>query len=502
MTNLNQALACVDLGSNSFRLFLARAQESPHGIQIRPKEDFKESVRLAAGLDDRNILSQVAIDTALKAISRFGERIRGFSPANVRAVATSTLRIAKNSSDVIAQLQSQLGFNIQVISGYEEARLVYIGAAHSLPVDGRKRLVIDIGGGSTECIIGCDYEPNMMDSVGIGCVSTTQDWFKSGRLTNDSFEKCYLFARSRLASASAEYRSEGWQDAFGTSGSAKMLTQICETLFGEAILTPKRLREIQQICVDAKTMDQIHFDGLRADRRAVLPGGLATMRAVLDEFEVNTMRYATGALRDGVLYDLVGRQRRDQQGDMREVAVANLATRTRVNTEHANHIEKTAIGLLAQLVDPSSAEYENDSHLLSWAARLHEVGQSIAHDHYHKHSAYIAEHSDLRGFSQNEQREIAWLLLGHAGKLGKLAATQTRETLWLLVIALRLSVILHRRRDGMVPNVIIKWLKNKIKISIDPTWLVEHPMTDFLLSAELAEWNKAKIFSGFELNSD
>ena len=493
MTKRYKVLASVDLGSNSFRLFMGRVEESAHGVEVRATEGFKESVKLAAGLDAKQMLSDESIAIAVAACARFGERLRNFEPDQVRAVATSTLRIAKNSDGVIAKLQQALGFKIQVISGHEEARMIYVGAAHSLPNNQRDRLVIDIGGGSTECIIGRDYRPLMMESVNVGCISTTKQWFSDGKLTAKAFEQCTLYARSKLAAISPAFNRHGWQDAIGTSGTSRALLQICESQFGEALITPKRLRELQAVCTKIGHVDDLKFEGLRSDRRAAMPGGLSTMLAVLDEFNIDRMTYATGALREGVLYDLIGRQ---NQGDIREVSIANLATRAAVNKDHSTRIQDTAHALFTQIVASDSSEFDYDQRLLRWAAQLHQVGQSIAHDHYHKHSAYIVEHSDLTGFSQTEQKELAWLLLGHAGRLSKLSAITMRPALWLLVLTLRLSVILNRRSDDNDSAMTIKIARSKVKLTVNKQWLDDHPMTEFLLTAEVAEWNKTKVFDG------
>ena len=498
MTKRYKALASVDLGSNSFRLFMGRIEESAHGVEIRATEGFKESVKLAAGLDSKQILSDEYIAIAVAACARFGERLRNFELGQVRAVATSTLRIAKNSNEVVSKLEQALGFKIQVISGHEEARMIYIGAAHSLPINQRNRLVIDIGGGSTECIIGRDYQPLLMESINVGCISTTKQWFGDGKLTAKAFEQCYLFARSKLAAISPAFNRHGWQDAIGTSGTARALLQICESQFGDALITPKRLRDLQAICIKIGHSDDLKFEGLRSDRRAAMPGGLATMLAVHDEFNLNRMTYGTGALREGVLYDLIGRQ---DQGDIREVSIANLATRASVSKDHAKRIQDTANALFTQIVASDSNEFDDDQRLLRWAAQLHQVGQSISHDHYHKHSAYIVEHSDLTGFSQTEQKELAWLLLGHAGRLGKLSAQTMRPSLWLLVLSLRLSVILNRRSDENDAAMTVKIVRSKVKLGLSKEWLDEHPMTEFLLTAEIAEWNKTKVFDGVVLET-
>ena len=497
MTKRYKVLASVDLGSNSFRLFMGRVEESAHGVEVRATEGFKESVKLAAGLDAKQMLSDESIAIAQAACARFGERLRNFEPGQVRAVATSTLRTAKNSDVVITKLEQALGFKIQVISGHEEARMIYVGAAHSLPNNQRNRLVIDIGGGSTECIIGRDYQPLLMESVNVGCISTTKQWFADGKLTAKAFEQCTLFARSKLAVISPAFNRHGWQDTIGTSGTARALLQICESQFGDPLITAKRLRDLQAICVKMGHVDDLKFEGLRSDRRAAMPGGLATMIAVLDEFNIDQMTYGTGALREGVLYDLIGRQ---NQGDIREVSIANLATRASINKDHAQRIQDTANALFIQMVAFDSSEFDYDQRLLRWAAQLHQIGQSIAHNHYHKHSAYIVEHSDLTGFSQTEQKELAWLLLGHAGRLGKLSAVTMRPSLWLLVLSLRLSVILNRRFDENDAAMTIKIARSKVKLAINKQWLGEHPMTEFLLTAEVAEWNKTKVFDGVSLD--
>ncbi len=492
MTPKHAVLATVDLGSNSFRLFIGRAEESKLGVVVVPVDEWKETVRLAGGLDKDRHLSEAAQEIALAALRRFSERLRTFKPERVRAVATSTMRVAKNAGAFLPLAEAALGFPIEIISGREEARLIYVGAAHSLPTNGKKRLVVDIGGGSTECIIGRDYEAILTESVGVGCVSSTANFFPKGNMNEKAFKECILAARARIAQVTDDYFAEGWHEAIGTSGTARSLTQVCDSLFGSPVITGDRLEQLQAMCVKAGHSDEVKLEGLRPDRRAVLPGGLATMRAVFEELQISKMTYASGALREGVMYDQIGRE---NHADMREVAVAGAMARYKVNEQQASRIARTAEKLFLQLVDQDHPDRAREAQLLRWSAMLHEVGQAISHDHYHKHSAYILDHADLPGFSQTEQHELAFLLLGHQGKLNKLLAQSMRPELWKLLLALRLSVLLHRKREEAKTTPIqILTTGQKIKIRLPHDWLAQHPLTDFLIQAEVSEWTKVNIW--------
>lgn len=457
MSTPTPLLAAVDLGSNSFRLIIGRVEETSAGTQIYQVDALREPVRLAAGLNAEKYLDHPSQQRGWDVLKRFGERLRGFHPDQVRAVATNTLRVAKNAQDFLGEAQRALGFPIEVIAGREEARLIYAGAAHSVPTCPGNRLVVDIGGGSTEFIIGEDYEPIIMESLYIGCVSHSRQFFPSGNVDEYAMKQAELAARREIQIISAPYRDAGWSQAIGSSGTARALAELLEANGfndgGVHGLTRGGLERLKRALIKAENANRLKLSGLKQDRIPVLPGGLSIMLSVFNELEVEHMETTDAALRLGVMYDLLGRT---QHQDMRAVTVEQFVRRYGVDRAQAERVGRLAIALYRQL--PVAGEdaddgREDDEALLSWAASLHEMGLSISHSAYHKHSAYIGSNADMPGFSRPDQARLAELLLGHVGKLGKLAA-QAQQVDWQLLFCLRLAVLFCRRRTDALPDSI------------------------------------------------
>ena len=502
ISNPADLVAAVDLGSNSFRMLVAQAVNTPSGTQLRPIDTLRESVRLAAGLTDNKILGNDAYQRGLTAIRRFGERIRGFDPANVRAVATNTLRVAKNSQQFIEDAQVALGFPIEVIAGVEEARLIYIGAAHEVPAVQGNRLVVDIGGGSTEFIIGKGYEPRLMESLYIGCVSHSMRFFPKGNIDSHAFKEAELAARREIQVISGAYLKSGWKQVIGSSGTARALAELISqndlngqsdgltmgrVTGGSGLITREGLRALKKHLLKYEHISQVQLLGLKDDRRAVWPGGLAIMLAVFDELGIESMEVTDAALRVGVLYDLLGRS---QHHDMRYVTVEQFMQRYTVDRDQSNRVGKLAAEFLAQLPKPDSESRSDNIALLQWAANLHEIGLSISHNGYHKHSAYIAGNADMPGFSKNDQARLAALLIGHAGKLGKLAHNASFND-WRMLFCLRLAQVLCRgRNDNDLPKVKVSEHGGSYLVSLSKEWAQEHPLTEFSLQKEAAEWER------------
>jgi len=494
----SELLAAVDLGSNSFRLLIGRVRQSSLGAQILPLDILKETVRLAAGLQADGNLDAASQQRALLALHRFAERLRSFGPNRVRVVATNTLRVAANAKHFLIGAEAALGFPIEVISGVEEARLIYEGAAHDLPRDGQQRLVVDIGGGSTECILGKDYLPESLESCYVGCVSLSRRFFPDGEVNKLSMEDAIDFARTSLGAVGTQYRRKGWRYAVGTSGTAKALTQIAQMQFQRDLLYRNSLHDLQRRLVKAGHPDRLEVKGMRADRRPVIAGGIAVMRAVFDEFDLASMRYCPAALREGVLYDLLGRS---SGQDMRAVTVDALQLRYGVDREHAERVAETAMALFDQIARGVQEELHAQRMLLGWAARLAEVGFSIAQADYHKHSGYILLHAEMPGFSLSEKNRLANLALGQSGSLRKLQGLLSQEREWLMVLCLRLSVILHRRRDRqevLLPALFAR--KRQVRIELSRRWLEQHPLSHASLRAEVDNWRGAQIFESIELS--
>lgn len=479
-----ELVAAVDLGSNSFRLQIGRVVDN----QIYPLDSLKESVRLASGLTSDKMLDVAAQDRAVAALARFGERLRGFSPDAVRAVGTNALRVAKNAPEFLPRAEAALGFPIEIIAGREEARLIYIGASHWLPTAAHKRLVVDIGGGSTEFIIGKRFEPQLMESLFMGCVSYSLRFFPGGRIDKKSMRDAEVAAGKEIELIAHDYLGCGWKEAVGSSGTAKAIADILDLNQlnppGVTGLTREGMDKLRARLIKAGSAEASGLAGLRPDRMLVLPGGLAIMSAVFAAFDIAQMTYADGALRLGVLYDLLGRF---HDHDMRDATVANFMRRYQVDTRQASRIERTAFRILQQLVPDGAGEH--DVHFLLWATRLHEIGISIAHNGYHKHGAYILTFADMPGFSKKDQARLALLILGHRGKLEKVAGVPAGDVNWKLLCALRLAVLFHRSRDDHeLPPFRVVPGGAGLTLELPQEWLAKNPLSAAALADEAAAW--------------
>ena len=489
-----ETLAAVDLGSNSFHLQIGRVIDE----QIYLLDSFREPVRLGAGLTRERRIDRSTQLRALEALGRFGERLRGFPRGAVRAVGTNALRVAKNATQFLAEAGAVLGHPIEVIFGREEARLIYIGVAHTLPPSAEKRLVVDIGGGSTECIIGTGLDPDLTESLTMGCVSYSLKFFAEGRLEKSGFKKAEVAAANELQRIVKSFRRAGWKEAFGSSGTAKALASILrESGWCEQGISAEGLEKLRAQFIKVGEIDKLKVAGLRDDRAPILPGGIAIMSAVLSEFQVDHIDVAEGALRQGVLYDLLGRVRHH---DMREATVVQFTRRYHVDASQAARVAALAGRLHAGLVPETG---DDDTLVLSWACALHEIGISIAHAGYHKHSAYIISQADMPGFSQMEQSRLSLLVLAHRGKLSKLEGLSARSDDWPLILALRLAALFYlSRSDIALPRIGCRATESGFQLSIERAWLDQHPLTEAALENESDEWRslgmKLEIRAGAE----
>ena len=491
-----QLLAAVDLGSNSFRLLIGRVDPGAATPRIEALDSLKRTVRLAAGLREDGSLDAAAQARGIEALASFGERLRSFSPHAIRAVATNTLRVATNAERFLATAEAALGFPIEIISGHEEARLIYLGAAHSLPPDERGRLVIDIGGGSTECIIGQHFETRVLDSVAVGCVTLTQRYFADGTVNQASFDKAYAAARGLFEESSGPFVDAGWQHVVGTSGSVKALCRIAQLDYGREALDRTALTAIAQALLAAGRADALALQGLKIDRQPVLAGGLAIMLAAFDEFGIDALHYCSGALRHGVLHDLL---RRYAGTDPRDATVERMLVRYGIDLGHASRVRDSALALFDQGARASREELSAYRKLLEWASMLAECGTSISQEGFHKHSAYILTWADMPGFSRPEQSTLALLALAQLGGLRKLRGQIDNDLEWLMIAALRLARILHRGRDVTAPAVRpALFLKRRaLRIEMPKAWAERHPLTHASLIEEANAWNAARIFEQF-----
>ena len=483
-------LAAVDLGSNSFHCQVARVVSD----QIYPLDALREPVRLGAGLREDKQLDDTAQERALACLQRFGERLRGFDRHAVRAVGTNTLRVAKNASSFLKRAQAALGFPIEVIAGREEARLIYLGVQHSLPPSKEKRLVVDVGGGSTEFIIGSGYKPAKLASLYMGCVSYSVRFFPDGKITKSAMKRAELAARNELLPIVAGYSRKQWQEAVGSSGTIRALAEIAQLNgFCVAGITPAGLEKLRASLLKAGDTARLGLAGIRPDRLPVLPGGLAILSAVLSELGIAEMTAAPGAMREGLLYDLLGRV---HHKDMRDVTVAQFMQRYHVDASQARRVGALAQSLYRKLTAEERNPDENAPVYIGWAAKLHEIGISVAYTGYHKHSAYILEKADMPGFSRNEQGQLSLLVLAHRRSLKKVFAQLNSAVDWRSVLALRLAALFYRgRSDIALPAFQAKAQGSKYRLGLDAEWLTRNPLTATALLEETKEWEKI----GFEL---
>ena len=483
-------LAAIDLGSNSFHCQIARVV----GDQIYPLDSLRDPVRLGAGLDAQKLLDAASQERALACLQRFGERLRGFDRHAVRAVGTNTLRVAKNARAFLKLAQAALGFPIEVIAGREEARLIHLGVQHSLPASKERRLVVDIGGGSTELIIGAGYKPQKLASLFMGCVSYSRRYFPEGRITKASMKQAELAARNELQPLVAGFSRKQWREAVGSSGTIRALAEILQSNgFSAGSVTPEGLDRLRAVLIKAGSFENAMLAEVKADRIPVLPGGLAILSAVLSELDIDEMTPATGAMREGLLYDLLGRV---HHRDMRDVTIAQFMQRYHADAAQARRVGALAHSLYTKLAGDSKDVDERDPVYIAWAAKLHEIGISVAYSGYHKHSAYIIENADMPGFSRDEQMQVALLTLAHRRSLKKVVKRIEGAVDMRAVLALRLAVLFYRgRADIPLPVLSARYQGAKFRLGLDAEWLSRNPLTATALGEEMREWEKI----GFEL---
>ena len=483
-----ELLAAVDLGSNSFKLQVARVVEH----QLYMLDALKEPVRLAAGLTPAKHLDDASRRRSLDCLTRFGERLKGFAKGAVRCVGTSALRQAKDAPSFLDAAEVALGFPIEIIAGREEARLIYVGVAHSLPSSGERRLVVDIGGGSTECIVGMGMDPVIMESLNMGCVNFSQRYFPRGRIDKASMKQAILAARTEAQGIAAAYQGQ-WTEAVGSSGTARALADILELngLSGGGI-TLDGLERLRDLMVRAGQVQALQLAGLKGDRLPVIAGGFAIMAGVFTELGIARMSPATGALREGILYDQLGRF---QHADMRLSTVDEFVRRYHVDAGQAERVQRLSLALFDQVVHLIGSDVEAARQFLEWAARLHEIGISIAHSGYHKHGAYILQNADMPGFSRRDQARLALLVRAQRGGLAKVNALMPGapdpvgpDDLRLIQI-LRLAVLFNRSRQDIVqPPMSLQCQDKGCKLELPAAWLEQNLLARAELVAEENDW--------------
>jgi exopolyphosphatase / guanosine-5'-triphosphate,3'-diphosphate pyrophosphatase len=497
-------LAAIDMGSNSFRLEIGQMQ----GGGYRRIEYLKETVRLGAGLDGRGLLTDEASERGLACLRRFAERLQGLGPAQVRAVATQTLREARNRDDFLARGEAALGLPIEVISGREEARLIYAGVSHLQPST-LPRLVVDIGGRSTEMILGRGAVPTQAESFSVGCVSLTMTHFPDGELSAGAFRAAQVAAGAELEEALGPFAPQHWREALGSSGTAGAVSQVlAANSIDKGLITPDGLRWLIERCVRAGHIDRLELEGLKDDRRAVFAGGLALLYTLSMQFGIRALQPARGALRQGVIIDLhqrhtalrhPGRRARAGAagGDIRDASVLGLQRRFMVDTAQAARVRRVALALYRGVAVDAHADagpHSESERELGWACDLHELGMMVSHHDHHRHSAYLLGHADAAGFSQSQQRHLASMVLGQRGGLRKIEAALVQRAFALQVLALRLAVIKCHARSRIDGHALrLEPGARSLRLNFNPEWADAHPRTLYLLQQEALAWSRSGV---------
>ena len=478
--------AAIDLGSNSFHMIVANYVDG-RAIVI---DRLKEMVRLAGGLDENNNLSDEAVERAVLCLERFGQRIKTIPRQNVRAVGTNTLRQARNGMAFMYRANDALGHRIEIISGREEARLIYLGVANTMFNETDNRLVIDIGGGSTEFIIGKGFQANVTESLFMGCVNISKQFFEDGTINSKLMRKANIYALQELSNITNKYMSHGWDVAIGASGTIKTIQRIvAEQGWSKDTITPESLHNLRKSLIDFGHIDKIAFDSLSSNRKPVFTGGVIVLSAIFEALSIEEMHYSDGALREGLLHDQIGRR---HDHDVREKTVTRISNRYSVDEEQAGRLEQTVITLFNALEKKWQLNRQTDLKMLRWAARLHEIGLAIAHSQYHKHGEYILGNADMPGFSRQEQEILSVLVRAHRRKFpmdtfATVIDEEHRNKLIKLAIILRLAVVLNRGRQ-LVNEAIVEIGAKKDSITLDfkDDWLAHNPLTEADLNNEIS----------------
>lgn len=480
-------LAAIDLGSNSFRLEIGRLD---HG-HVQRVEYLKETVRQGNGLDSERNLSPEAMQRGWDCLARFSERLGGFKRSQVRAVATQTLREARNRDDFLQQATKILGFPIDVVSGREEARLIYMGVAHLLPQSDERRLVIDIGGRSTELILGQGYQSQRTESYRLGSVAWSMKYFDTGRLDAANFQRAEVAAQAILDEATGSFEASQWDVAYGSSGTVGAVADILAGKgYGTGSVTRSGLDWLYGALLSAGHIDKVTLIGLKDDRRAVIGGGVAILRALFDLLQLTRLNVAEGALRNGLLIDLLDRE--DADTDVRSASIQRLATNFSVDAPHAQRVATATAYFLEQLVrEEPQAHRERLLRKARWAAQVHEIGARISHTDYHKHGAYILDNADAPGFAQPELHRLSMLVFGHRGKLKKLGEALDDIDFAHQILALRLAVIVcHARRAPDTQDLVVNKTADGFELQVSTRWQSTYPQSIHLLQEEVLAWQK------------
>ncbi|MFK7683055.1 exopolyphosphatase [Aeromonas caviae] len=470
----NSLYAAVDLGSNSFHMVIARLTEGRMQIIDR----IKERVRLAEGMDEQRRMSPEAMARGLDCLALFAERLTNIKPDQIRIAGTYTLRRASNARDFVREAAKVLNHPIEIISGQEEARLIYQGVAHTQHIEGQV-LVVDIGGGSTELIIGEGFSPLALTSRKMGCVSFTQSFFGNDKLSEKAFNAAVLEAQHQLAPIINQYRKLGWQSCLGSSGSIRTVRDVLQgEEWTDGAITLAGLERLKEEMLKHKRVDQLKLAGLTEERQGVFAAAVAILLGLFTSLPIERMEYSDGALREGLLYEF---EERLQHHDIRERTALALSTHYRIDKRQATRVESSVLSLFDALSGPWEMPEEPYRAILGWAARLHEIGLAINYSGIHKHSAYILQNTDLPGFNQDDQALLAALVRFHRKglKLSELPAlpNHDEQTVLRCIRILRLAVAAHhRRQDNLLPEWNVQAAGDQLVVTLPLDWCDENKL--------------------------
>ncbi|MCU7844799.1 MAG: exopolyphosphatase [Candidatus Thiodiazotropha sp. (ex Monitilora ramsayi)] len=494
--DLREATAAIDLGSNSFHLIVVRTNNGH--LQIIDR--LRESVRLGEGLTDDKRLDPIVAERALACLERFAQRLRPLPQENIRAVGTNTLRQIHPADDFIAQAEKALNHPIEIIAGREEARLVYLGVAHGLAAGENRRLVIDIGGGSTELIIGQGYTPHQRESLYMGCVSISRRFFADGKISAKSMREAELACAVQIRPVRNQFKEGGWSEAIGSSGTIKAIRNVViQQGWSESGITRDSLETLANRLIKAGGVGKLDLKGLSDERKPVFTGGVAVLLALFRHIGIKQMQVSSEALREGLIYDMIGRSHHE---DVRDRTIETLMSRYSIDEAQGVRVENTAMALFDQVKKAWQLNEPRYAAMLKWATRLHEIGLTVSHAQFHKHGGYLVENSDLSGFSRQEQKVLAALIRGHRRKfpsavfdaLPSEVITCTKQ----LCVLLRLSVLMHRARSSVTkPMARLEVVKNRVSLVFPDQWIEDHPLTQTELNQEAAYLESAGFILRF-----
>ena len=477
------SFAAIDLGSNSFHMVVAE----PEGDSVRIIDSRRESVRLGSGLDSQKRLTEETMQRSLDALGLFAERLRDVPRKHFRVVGTNTLRRATNADEFMSEAHAILGKHVEIISGREEARLIYAAVAHTHPDPDHQRLVCDIGGGSTELIVGHGLRPRLMESVNMGCVSVMNQFFGSGKITTKHFDRAITYAETELQPLKQAYLRSQWETAIGCSGTIKATGRMLAELgITDGQITRKGLRALRHHLIKIEHVDELSMSSISQARTQVIVAGIAVLTAVLRSMKIDTLNVSQVALREGLIFDMIGKR---EHTDMQQETLSALNRRFLIDEAQAERVESTAVRLFNHVKTDWKLDEDDDLTLLRWAARLHEIGMGVAHSHYHKHGAYIVQHCDLFGFSKAEQNALSMMVRSHRRKLALedfagLPKSENKRLIKLTAL-LRLAALLHRgRHDDDLKRVSLKVDGNSLTFSLANDWVDEMPLTFAELESE------------------